>query len=82
MSAMCNISVTMGDLLEKPYDSQENPIIALFAKGAAPGEAIGPFSLRTKVGVSKQLAIKVILLAAVACDLSDEELLAMSHRVL
>lgn len=77
MSKMCNIMVTMGDLLEKPYDSNENPMNLVFAKGDAPGEAILPFSLRTKIGMSKNLSIKGIILAAVSCQLTDSEVIAL-----
>ena len=74
MSKMCHIIDSIPNFLEKPYDSQLNPMSVIFHAGVVIGQPVADFSLRVKLGMSKSLCIKTIILAAVSCDLSDEEL--------
>jgi hypothetical protein len=80
MSKMCHILQTITDFLEAPYDSVENPLSLIFGLGAVEGQNVPDFSLRTKIGMSKGLCIKAILLGAVNCDLTDDELKEMLPR--
>ena len=73
MSKMCHILQTITDFLEAPYDSMNNPMSLIFALGSVAGQNVPDFSLRTKIGMSKNLSIKAILLAAVNTNLTDDE---------
>lgn len=77
---MCYILQTMTDFLEAPYNSIEHPLSLIFALGAHAGQIVPDFSLRTKNGMSKGLCIKAILLGAVNCGLTDDELKEMMVR--
>ena len=48
-SKMVNIITTVGDMLERPYDSVMNPMRILFPMGSQAGAPIDDFSVRTKV---------------------------------
>ena len=45
----------------------------IFGLGAVPGQPVEDFSLRTKLGMAKGLCIKAILLGAIECELTDDE---------
>lgn len=74
---MCYILQTVNDFLEAPYNSVENPLSLIFGLGAVEGQHVQDFSLRTKLGMSKGLCIKAILLGAVNCNLTDDEVKEM-----
>ena len=74
---MCHILSTVIDFLEAPYNHLEHPLSLIFGLGATPGQNVEDFSLRTKIGMSKGLVIKAIVLAAVNCNLTDDEVRAL-----
>ena len=75
MSKMCHIIDSITNFLKSPYNSAMHPLSVIFPTGASIGQPVTDFSLRVKVGMSKSLCIKTIILAAVSCDLMDEEVL-------
>ena len=81
MSKMCHILQTITDFLEAPYNSVEHPLSLIFGLGAVAGQNVADFSLRTKIGTSKGLCIKAILLGAVNCNLTDDEVKEMMPRL-
>ena len=69
-SKMVNVLRCVSDFLERPYDSMENPIHVIQTSKA---ETIEDFSLGHGIGFAKSLAVKLLLLATVALELSDAE---------
>ncbi len=78
-SKMVNVLRCTMDFLERPYNSMENPIHVLVK--ATPGSTIADFSVGHGIGFAKSIAIKLILLATVALELTDEEMLQLMPQL-
>lgn len=72
-SKMVNVLRCAMDFLERPYNSMENPIHVILK--TPPGSSIADFSVGHGIGFAKSTAIKLILLATVALELTDQEML-------
>lgn len=70
---MVNVLRCAMDFLERPYNSMDNPI-HVFLK-AKPGSQIEDFSVGHGIGFAKSIAIKLVLMATVALELTDDEVL-------
>jgi len=79
-SKMLNVFECMQNFLEKPYNSLENPLFIQFGADAVVGERIGDFSVMHRIGFSKSLAAKTIILSAIECGLDDASILLLKDR--
>jgi hypothetical protein len=71
-SKMVKIMDTITNMLDRPYDSVQNPIIVDFQ---APAQAaIEDYSVNHGIGFAKSLSAKALLLATINTQLTDEEL--------
>lgn len=68
------------DFCEKPYDSLANPIQVCWWD-CVPSTLIADFSVSVGVGFAKSLAIKMLLVAAVECQLTDDQLQVILPQV-
>jgi len=79
-SKMIHVYECIQNFLEKPYNSMEHPLFVQLDADAVIGAPIKPFSVVHRIGFSKSLAAKAIIIGAIECGLGDEDVLIMKDH--
>ena len=76
-SKMINIFECIQNFLERPYNSVENPLYVRYGPESKVGQNIEGVTVYHRIGFTKSLAAKAIILAIVEVELTDDELITI-----